>query len=153
MAADYWLAATILDVGVHISGRLHEGLPGLHNCPEIPAHLHHSLGHATHVAVPNGNDPQKTTELFSFGRPEEEKLKSHHHPQLNSVNQRVNVVNRRPLHRQRESGGVRERLRDPVTGRKRTVYSTITQPVNEQPQQSSVVTAQQQRPQAQYQLM
>ncbi|MQL81547.1 hypothetical protein Taro_014017 [Colocasia esculenta] len=27
------------------------------------------------------NDPQKTTELFSFGRPEEEKLKSHHHPQ------------------------------------------------------------------------
>ncbi|MQM23150.1 hypothetical protein Taro_056213 [Colocasia esculenta] len=27
------------------------------------------------------NDPQKTTELFSFGRPKEEKLKSHHHPQ------------------------------------------------------------------------
>ncbi|MQM01529.1 hypothetical protein Taro_034289 [Colocasia esculenta] len=27
------------------------------------------------------NDPQKTTELFSFGRPEEEKLKSHHNPQ------------------------------------------------------------------------
>ncbi|MQL80343.1 hypothetical protein Taro_012788 [Colocasia esculenta] len=27
------------------------------------------------------NNPQKTTELFSFGRPEEEKLRSHHHPQ------------------------------------------------------------------------
>ncbi|MQL81536.1 hypothetical protein Taro_013996, partial [Colocasia esculenta] len=27
------------------------------------------------------NYPQKTTELFSFGRPKEEKLKSHHHPQ------------------------------------------------------------------------
>ncbi|MQM17126.1 hypothetical protein Taro_050094, partial [Colocasia esculenta] len=27
------------------------------------------------------NDPQKTTELFSFGWPKEEKLKSHHHPQ------------------------------------------------------------------------
>ncbi|MQL69040.1 hypothetical protein Taro_001287 [Colocasia esculenta] len=27
------------------------------------------------------NDPQKTTELFSFGRPKEEKLKSHRHPQ------------------------------------------------------------------------
>ncbi|MQM02932.1 hypothetical protein Taro_035700 [Colocasia esculenta] len=27
------------------------------------------------------NDPQKTTELFSFGQPKEEKLKSHHHPQ------------------------------------------------------------------------
>ncbi|MQL84357.1 hypothetical protein Taro_016867 [Colocasia esculenta] len=27
------------------------------------------------------NDPQKTTKLFSFGQPKEEKLKSHHHPQ------------------------------------------------------------------------
>ncbi|MQM15789.1 hypothetical protein Taro_048741 [Colocasia esculenta] len=27
------------------------------------------------------NNPQETTELFSFGRPKEEKLKSHHHPQ------------------------------------------------------------------------
>ncbi|MQM17224.1 hypothetical protein Taro_050191 [Colocasia esculenta] len=74
---------TLTQVGVHLHGRLHavgglipgrqQGLPGLRNYPEIPAHLHHSLGHAT-------NDPQKTTEL-SFGRPKEEKLKSHHHPQ------------------------------------------------------------------------
>ncbi|MQM22336.1 hypothetical protein Taro_055386 [Colocasia esculenta] len=71
------------------------------------------------------NDPQKTTELFSFGRPEEEKLKSHHHPQREASEPKVNVVNRRPLHRQRESGGVRERLRDLVTGRKRTVYSSL----------------------------
>ncbi|MQM16980.1 hypothetical protein Taro_049946 [Colocasia esculenta] len=69
------------------------------------------------------NNPQKTTGLFSFGRPKEEKLKSHHHPQLNSVNQRVNVVNRRPLHRQREPSGFRERLRDPVTEWKRTVHT------------------------------
>ncbi|MQL85802.1 hypothetical protein Taro_018319 [Colocasia esculenta] len=27
------------------------------------------------------NNPQETTELFSFGRSKEEKLKSHHHPQ------------------------------------------------------------------------
>ncbi|MQM11554.1 hypothetical protein Taro_044461, partial [Colocasia esculenta] len=27
------------------------------------------------------NNPQKTTELFSFGRSKEEKLKSHHHLQ------------------------------------------------------------------------
>ncbi|MQM17835.1 hypothetical protein Taro_050813 [Colocasia esculenta] len=93
---------TLTHVGVHLPGRLHEvgglipgrqqGLPGLRNYPEIPTHLHHSLGHATHVAVPNGhmghlgtpltqNNPQKTTELFSFGRPKEEKLKSYHHPQ------------------------------------------------------------------------
>ncbi|MQM22072.1 hypothetical protein Taro_055121 [Colocasia esculenta] len=42
---------------------------------------------------------------------------------FNSVNRRVNVVNRRPLHRQLESGGIRERPRDPATGRKRTVYT------------------------------
>ncbi|MQL95276.1 hypothetical protein Taro_027946 [Colocasia esculenta] len=65
------------------------------------------------------NNPQKTTGLFSFGRPKEEKLMSHHHPQLN---RRVNVVNRRPLHRQQEPGGFRERLRDPVTERKWTVH-------------------------------
>ncbi|MQM01537.1 hypothetical protein Taro_034291 [Colocasia esculenta] len=105
MTADYGLAAspwTLTHTDVHIPGRLHavgvlipgrqQGLPGLRNYPEILAHLHHSLGHAMHVAVPNGhmghlgtpltrNDLQKTTELFSFGRPEEEKLKSHHHPQ------------------------------------------------------------------------
>ncbi|MQL78841.1 hypothetical protein Taro_011278 [Colocasia esculenta] len=105
MAADYWLVASPLDADPyrrphpwtsHAVGSLilarQQGLPGLCNYPEIPAHLHHSLGHATHVAVPNGhmghlgtsltqNDPQKTTELFSFGRPKEEKLKSHHHPQ------------------------------------------------------------------------
>ncbi|MQM07145.1 hypothetical protein Taro_039982 [Colocasia esculenta] len=70
------------------------------------------------------NNPQKTTGLFSFGRPKEEKLKSHHHPQLNSVNRRVNVVNRRPLHRQREPDGFRERLRDPATERKRTIHNS-----------------------------
>ncbi|MQL96597.1 hypothetical protein Taro_029279 [Colocasia esculenta] len=32
-------------------------------------------------AMQRMNNPQKTTELFSFGRPEEEKLKFHHHPQ------------------------------------------------------------------------
>ncbi|MQM12208.1 hypothetical protein Taro_045124 [Colocasia esculenta] len=71
------------------------------------------------------NDPQKTTELFSFGRPEEEKLKSRHHPQREATAPTVNVVNRRPLHRQRESGGVRKHPRDPVTERKRTVYSSL----------------------------
>ncbi|MQM11331.1 hypothetical protein Taro_044236 [Colocasia esculenta] len=38
-----------------------------------------------HVAVPNGNNQQETTELFSFGRPKEEKLKSHHHPQRKAL--------------------------------------------------------------------
>ncbi|MQM21148.1 hypothetical protein Taro_054184 [Colocasia esculenta] len=38
---------------------------------------------------------------------------------------RVNVVNRRPLHRQRESDGVRKHQRDPVAERKRTVYSSL----------------------------
>ncbi|MQL67918.1 hypothetical protein Taro_000196 [Colocasia esculenta] len=86
------------------------------------------------------NNPQKTTELFSFGRPKEEKTRSRLHPlreattstrpyhslgTINSVNRRVNVVNQRPLHRQRESGGVRELPRDPVTARKRTVYSSF----------------------------
>ncbi|MQL68990.1 hypothetical protein Taro_001264 [Colocasia esculenta] len=79
------------------------------------------------------NNPQRTTELSSFGRLKEEKTRSHlhplreaatptrpHHPlgTVNSVNRRVNVVNRRPLHRQRESGGVREHPRDLVTARK-----------------------------------
>ncbi|MQL69489.1 hypothetical protein Taro_001772 [Colocasia esculenta] len=31
------------------------------------------------------NNPQETTELFSFGRPKEEKLKSHHHPQREAI--------------------------------------------------------------------
>ncbi|MQL72868.1 hypothetical protein Taro_005210 [Colocasia esculenta] len=94
MAADYWLATIPLDADPY--RRPHPwtsacgwrpdlwtsiGFTWLRNYPEIPAHLHHSLGHATHVAVPNENDPQETTELFSFGRPKEEKLKSHHHPQ------------------------------------------------------------------------
>ncbi|MQL93935.1 hypothetical protein Taro_026582 [Colocasia esculenta] len=39
-----------------------------------------AFGHPS-SQVRNRNDPQKTTELFSFGRPKEEKLKSHHHPQ------------------------------------------------------------------------
>ncbi|MQL84510.1 hypothetical protein Taro_017025 [Colocasia esculenta] len=88
----------------------------------------------------SGNNPQKTTELFSFGRLKEEKTRSRLHPlreattstrphhslgTVNSVNQRVNVVNRQPLHRQREFGGVREHPRDPVTVRKRTVYSSL----------------------------
>ncbi|MQL78847.1 hypothetical protein Taro_011280 [Colocasia esculenta] len=71
------------------------------------------------------NDLQKTTELFSFGRPKEEKLKSHHHSQREATAPTVNVVNRRPLHCQRESGGVRKRPRDPVTEWKRTVYSSL----------------------------
>ncbi|MQL82148.1 hypothetical protein Taro_014620 [Colocasia esculenta] len=78
-----------------------------------------------HVAVPNGNNPQKTTELFSFGRPKEEKLKSHHHPQREAIAPTVNAVNRRPLHRQREPGGFREHLRDPATERKRTIHSSL----------------------------
>ncbi|MQM04891.1 hypothetical protein Taro_037699 [Colocasia esculenta] len=39
-----------------------------------------AFGHPS-SQVRNRNDPQKTTKLFSFGRLEEEKLKSHHHPQ------------------------------------------------------------------------
>ncbi|MQL91110.1 hypothetical protein Taro_023715 [Colocasia esculenta] len=49
---------TLTHVGVHLLGCLHavgglilerqQRLPGLRNYPEIPAHLHHSLGHATH---------------------------------------------------------------------------------------------------------
>ncbi|MQL86202.1 hypothetical protein Taro_018730 [Colocasia esculenta] len=84
-----------------------------------------SSGSPSQCTSPSGNNPQKTTGLFSFGRPKEEKLKSHHHPQLNSVNWRVNVVNRRLLHRQREPGGFRERPRDPATERKRTVHRTV----------------------------
>ncbi|MQL97007.1 hypothetical protein Taro_029690 [Colocasia esculenta] len=79
-------------------------------------------GHRRFSKVP-WNNPQETTELFSFGRPKEEKLKSHHHLQREATAPTVNVVNRRPLHRQRESGGVREYPRDPATGRKRTVYT------------------------------
>ncbi|MQL85786.1 hypothetical protein Taro_018311 [Colocasia esculenta] len=94
MAADYWLAA-IPHGRLHAVGDLFHGrqchLPGLRNYPEILAHLHHYLGHATHVTVPNGhlghlgtpltqNNPQKTTELFSFGRTKEEKTRSHLHP-------------------------------------------------------------------------
>ncbi|MQL69038.1 hypothetical protein Taro_001285 [Colocasia esculenta] len=71
------------------------------------------------------NDPQKTTELFSFGRPKEEKLKSHRHPQREATAPTVNVVNRRPLHRQRESSGVHKHLRDSATERKQTVYSSL----------------------------
>ncbi|MQL67935.1 hypothetical protein Taro_000218 [Colocasia esculenta] len=104
MAADYWLAATpwtLTQTDVHIPGRLHvlgslifgrqPGLPGLRNNPEIPTHLHHSLGHATHVTVPNEymghlgtpltrNTVNVTVELSSFGRPKEEKLKPHLRP-------------------------------------------------------------------------
>ncbi|MQL87996.1 hypothetical protein Taro_020542 [Colocasia esculenta] len=81
------------------------------------------------------NNPQKTTELFSFGRPKEEKTMSRLNPlrgattstrphhSLGTVNRRVNVVNRRPLHRQRESGGVREHPRDLVTTRKRDIHN------------------------------
>ncbi|MQL69551.1 hypothetical protein Taro_001848 [Colocasia esculenta] len=92
---------TLTQVGVHLPGRLHEvgglipgrqqGLPGLRNYPEIPAHLHHSLGHATHVAIPNGhmghlgtpltqNILNVTVELSSFGRPKKEKLEPHLRP-------------------------------------------------------------------------
>ncbi|MQL94611.1 hypothetical protein Taro_027275 [Colocasia esculenta] len=112
---------TLTQVGVHLPGRLHEvgglipgrqqGLPGLRNYPEIPAHLHHSLGHATHVAVPNGhmghlgtpltqNIVNVTVELSSFGRPKKEKLEPHLRPLLNLVNQ-VNqqsiIANERPV--------------------------------------------------------
>ncbi|MQM09044.1 hypothetical protein Taro_041904, partial [Colocasia esculenta] len=52
----------------------------LRNNPEIPAHLHHSLGHATHVTIPNGNTVNVTVDLSSFGRPKEEKLKPHLRP-------------------------------------------------------------------------
>ncbi|MQM17135.1 hypothetical protein Taro_050103 [Colocasia esculenta] len=110
MAADYWLAASPLDADPYI--RPHPWTPACGWRPDPWT----STGFTR-------NDPQKTTKLFSFGRPEEEKLKSRHHPQLNSVNQRVNVVNRQPLHRQRESGGIRKHPRDPVTERKRTVYT------------------------------
>ncbi|MQL78061.1 hypothetical protein Taro_010482 [Colocasia esculenta] len=95
MAADYWLAAIPLDVD------------------------------PSWRPPPWTNNPQETTEIFSFGRPKEEKLKSHHHPQREATAPTVNVVNWRPLHRQRESGGVREHPRDPATGRKRTVYSSL----------------------------
>ncbi|MQL96594.1 hypothetical protein Taro_029281 [Colocasia esculenta] len=40
---------------------------------------------STSMDVCMRNNPQKTTELFSFGRPEEEKLKFHHHPQREST--------------------------------------------------------------------
>ncbi|MQL91498.1 hypothetical protein Taro_024109, partial [Colocasia esculenta] len=40
---------------------------------------------AASMAADYWNNPQKTTELFSFGRLEEEKLKSHHHPQREST--------------------------------------------------------------------
>ncbi|MQL77372.1 hypothetical protein Taro_009771 [Colocasia esculenta] len=105
MAADYWLAAIPLDVDP--SWRPH---PWTSACGWRQGRL-----------TSTGNDPQKTMELFSFGRLEEEKLKFHHHPRR----ERVNVVNRRPLHHQRESGGVRQRPRDPVTERKRTVYNSL----------------------------
>ncbi|MQL69547.1 hypothetical protein Taro_001846 [Colocasia esculenta] len=109
---------TLTQVGVHLPGRLHEvgglipgrqqGLPGLRNYPEIPAHLHHSLGHATHVAVPNGhmghlgtpltqNILNVTVELSSFGRPKKEKLEPHLHPLLNLVNRGVNQVNQQSI--------------------------------------------------------
>ncbi|MQM10142.1 hypothetical protein Taro_043029 [Colocasia esculenta] len=39
-------------------------------------HVPHTFPH-----ILGTNNPQKTTGIFSFGRPEEEKLKSHHHPQ------------------------------------------------------------------------
>ncbi|MQM17350.1 hypothetical protein Taro_050319 [Colocasia esculenta] len=64
MAADYWLAAIPLDVD-----------PGWRPHPWTPA-----CGWRPDPWTSIGNDPQKTTELFSFGRPKEEKLKSHHHP-------------------------------------------------------------------------
>ncbi|MQM21955.1 hypothetical protein Taro_055002 [Colocasia esculenta] len=81
---------TLTQTDVHIPKRLHAvgglihgrqcRLPGLRNNPEIPFHLHHSLGHATHVTVPNGNTVNVTVELSSFGRPKEEKLKPHLRP-------------------------------------------------------------------------
>ncbi|MQM08213.1 hypothetical protein Taro_041064 [Colocasia esculenta] len=98
-------------------------------------YLPHSL-ESNRVLFCGRNNPQKTTELFSFGRPKEEKTRSLLHPlreattstrphyslgTVNSVNWRVNVVNRRPLHRQRESGGVRKHPRDTGTMRKRTL--------------------------------
>ncbi|MQL82282.1 hypothetical protein Taro_014751 [Colocasia esculenta] len=41
----------------------------------------HWLEHLAKDCQVYKNNPQKTTGLFSFGRPKEEKLKSHHHPQ------------------------------------------------------------------------
>ncbi|MQM12309.1 hypothetical protein Taro_045225 [Colocasia esculenta] len=65
MAADYWLASIPMDVD-----------PSRHPHPWTPA-----CGWRPDPWTSIGNDPQKTTELSSFGRPKEEKLKSHHHPQ------------------------------------------------------------------------
>ncbi|MQL68733.1 hypothetical protein Taro_001011 [Colocasia esculenta] len=62
MAADFWLATITLDVDP--SWHPHRWTPACGWRPD-----------------PWTNDPQKTTKLFSFGRPKEEKLKSHHHPQ------------------------------------------------------------------------
>ncbi|MQM06109.1 hypothetical protein Taro_038929, partial [Colocasia esculenta] len=80
------------------------------------------------------NNPQKTTELFSFGRPKEEKTRSRLHPlceattstrPYHSLGTGSTWSTGDPLHRQRESGGVREHPRDPVTTRKRTVHSSL----------------------------
>ncbi|MQL89554.1 hypothetical protein Taro_022129 [Colocasia esculenta] len=67
MAADFWLAAITLDVNrVYL---VYTTTPRFQPTCTILS------------AMQRMNDPQKTTELFSFGRPKEEKLKSHHHPQ------------------------------------------------------------------------
>ncbi|MQL78889.1 hypothetical protein Taro_011327 [Colocasia esculenta] len=74
MAADYWLEAIPLDADQ--SGRPH---PWTSACGWRP-----DLWTSTAFTW---NDPQKTTELFSFGRPKEENLKSHHHPQREATAQ------------------------------------------------------------------